>query len=331
MAPLSGPSTLRARRYRGRLTPGQKVNLVTEFMRQELNMSPAEYIKLLFDQTDRFNKLRQKAFFDVAYTSPELLKYLDNHPHTRLEVLKALKWGVSDLRTELATLIESPEFGPFRSSSSMEDLSNFNAASLTDSMTTAAPNLTNLLMTISDTPRPWEPISDQGSVLRQARLAMVLSILCYNSRPRTSTHIQTTTGLYLYSKGTKRSAIELLHQFGLTVSYDRLLTVTRELSAHSAKAVAQMGQSPNAITAYDNFEQMEGVQEQRVDDNSVFHSITTGKVFEGIEMPVGGLRQDMLDSKRQLQVCDVVFSPGNRPDSTHDQVNYVEPLNTLLS
>jgi hypothetical protein len=94
-----------ARRYRARLSPAEKIKKASDYLRTELNLSPAEYIKMLFSQTDSSNRVRQKHFFKVAYTSHEILQYLKAHPTTRIEVLNALEWGIPELRKEMAGLV----------------------------------------------------------------------------------------------------------------------------------------------------------------------------------------------------------------------------------
>ncbi|KAH6974697.1 hypothetical protein EDB80DRAFT_693140 [Ilyonectria destructans] len=95
-----------------------------------------------------------------------------------------------------------------------------------------------------------------------------------------------------------------------------------------------MGQSDESVTSYDNFEVMEGVKEQRVDHQGTFHSVTTGQVIQGIEIPSGGLRQDMLDSRAEICASDVFLAPGNRDDDINRQISRYfsyEAINTIFS
>ncbi|KAJ3453151.1 hypothetical protein MRS44_018806 [Fusarium solani] len=94
-----------------------------------------------------------------------------------------------------------------------------------------------------------------------------------------------------------------------------VLAVIKRQSEHAAKAVAAKGQQPTVVTAYDNFEQMEHVKEQRVDNQGSFHSVTTGLLIQGIEMPEGGLMQSMLNPAARLQLEDIFLSPGNQRDT----------------
>jgi hypothetical protein len=254
------------------LSPAEKLKKASNYLRTEFNLSPAEYIRLLFSQTDTSSRVRQKHFFDVAYTSPEVLRYLQAHPARRIEVLNALEWGIPELRMEIARLAGSELFGEYRASD--KDITSIE--NIAQSATTAneAPHISHLLQAISKPPR------SVGSPFCSGRIVMILAILCYSFRPRGGVNIPTLIGLYLHSKGAKRVTIELLHQLGITVSYDTILSSIRALSKESADDVANRGQALNAVTVYDNFEQTEGVQGQRIESHSSFHSVTAGKVFE---------------------------------------------------
>jgi hypothetical protein len=94
-----------------------------------------------------------------------------------------------------------------------------------------------------------------------ARIVTIISILCFSQRQNTCTGFQTTLGLYLHSKGVKRQQIELLGRLGLVISYHGVIGVIKEPSVRAAEQVKGMGQSNGSVTAYDNFELMEGVKE----------------------------------------------------------------------
>ena len=82
-----------------------------------------------------------------------------------------------------------------------------------------------------------------------------------------------------------------------------------------------IGQSDACVTAYDNFELMEGVKEQRIDHQSTFHSVTTGQVIQGIEIPPGGLRQNMLDPQIAICSSDIFLAQGNQVDDIQHQAS----------
>jgi hypothetical protein len=71
---------------------------------------------------------------------------------------------------------------------------------------------------------------------------------------------------------------------------------------------------------YDNFEQMEGVIEQCVEGNGIFHSVTAGDVFHGGEMPDRGLTENILDMNVRLEQESVLLAPGNSNDEVQHQV-----------
>ena len=96
----------------------------------------------------------------------------------------------------------------------------------------------------------------------------------------------------------------------------------KKLANHEPVSVASQGASEGAVTTYDNFEQVENVKTQQVDDNSSFHSVTTGKLLRGADIPPGGLWQEMLDPGVRLTINECLFTPGNRPDELENQVSF---------
>jgi len=149
----------------------------------------------------------------------------------------------------------------------------------------------------------------------------IILIFCFSQQQNTSTGIQTILGLYLHLKGVKRWQLELLNQLGLMVSYHTILNTIKKQSEQAAVQVTVVRQSSNLVTAYDNFEQIEGVKEQWLDHQGSFHSVTTGQIIQGLEMPSGGLRQDMLDPSVELRVSSILFAPGNMDDNLEHQVS----------
>ncbi|KAI9778771.1 MAG: hypothetical protein M1839_007861 [Geoglossum umbratile] len=303
-------------KHREHLSPPEKLKKALDYLRNELNLSPAEYTRLLFSQDDKGNRIRQKHFIKAAYTSPEILQYLQAHLAARVETLNALEWGVPELRKDIARLAKSELFGKYRVSD--KDIASIENAALSATVADKAPYISQLLHAIS------EPPQSPGSPSRSSRIVMILAILCYSFCPCGSINLPTLIGLYLHLKGVKGVAIELLHHLGVTVSYDAIMNNIRTLSKDSADAAAEVGQAPNAVTVYNNFEQTEGVQEQKIESNSSFHSITTGKVFEGLEIPSNGLDQDMLNPQAALSIKQVLFAPGNCNDEIREQVSHPE-------
>ena len=177
-----------------------------------------------------------------------------------------------------------------------------------------------LLQLIRDVMAPEFRRTHQCQKEPVARIVTIIAILCFLQHQNTCTGFQTNLGLYLHSNGVKRQQIELLSRLGLIVSYDTVIRVIKEQSAQAAIQVKDMGQDNALVTAYDNFKLMEGVKEQQVDHQGTFHSVTTGQVIQGIEIPPGGLRQDMLNPQAKICASDVFLAPSNQDDDTEHQV-----------
>ncbi|KAI9778091.1 MAG: hypothetical protein M1839_008395 [Geoglossum umbratile] len=129
-------------------------------------------------------------------------------------------------------------------------------------------------------------------------------------------------GLYFHSKGVKRMPLDVLAQFGLTTSYTSIQKNIKKLSEDAIASIAITGSSQDAVTAYDNFEQVEGVQEQCLDDNQVMHSVTMDGVMRGSCIPTGELAQGMLNPQVKLTVDDVMWANGNMVDDTERLISH---------
>ena len=140
-------------------------------------------------------------------------------------------------------------------------------------------------------------------------------------RCNSCSNLPTKLGLHLYSKGVKAWEIDLLAKFGLSISYKSVYWTMTGLAACEARLIAEWGALLCSVTAYDNFEQMEGMKAQCVNVNSMFHSVTTGIQLEGMDIPQGVLQQDMCDKQVKLGVKDVLCSPGNMDNDIEHQVS----------
>ena len=61
---------------------------------------------------------------------------------------------------------------------------------------------------------------------------------------------------------------------------------------------------------YNNFDYQEGVKHQLISNHAEMHSVTTGKVFRGADIPPGGLKKSMLHHKVPLTIEDLLYSPS---------------------
>jgi hypothetical protein len=305
--------------YSARRTNDERLDLLFNFLRNEVQWTLKDLFQALCSSKNPKNRRRQRAFADAAYNTPEVLTFYlvpSNAANlkTRLAVLDALQWGSSELRREITDLGTTDIFGKY--DESKEDMPELNSHNLINSITQEAPNMLNILQKIAE---PYEASKERENE-HWPRWAIILSILCFSQRRSHCANLPTKLGLHLYSKGVKVQEIDLLAKFGLSISYKSVNRTMKDLAAHDAQLIVERGASLCQVSAYDNFEQVEGVKAQRVDESSTFHSVTTAIQLEGVDIPEGGLRQDMFNSRAELGIRDVLFSPGNMDTDIEHQV-----------
>jgi hypothetical protein len=74
--------------------------------------------------------------------------------------------------------------------------------------------------------------------------------------------------------------------------------------------VRRYGQQLDACVVYDNFDYHEGIKHQLISTHGEMRSVTTGKVFRGVDIPPGGLKKSMLHREVPLTIHDLLSSPG---------------------
>ncbi|KAL2046058.1 hypothetical protein N7G274_001505 [Stereocaulon virgatum] len=325
--PPQPPPSVDGTRRRSPLSDAEKLDKVFECLRTDVYWSVSDFLRVLTAAEGPVNIRRKTAFAAAAYQDSNVLGlYFDDEDRpwngVRQSVIQALDLGNNELRNEVRRLGDMAPFSknPSDRGGSYEKL---DMSRVVDTSQKQAPILLQILRRIM---APELRRLYQRQTEPFARLVAILSILCFSQRHNTSTGFQTLLGLYFHSKGVKRRQLELLGQFGLSVSYHTILNIIKKQSEHAAAQVTASGQSDASVTAYDNFEQMEGVKEQRVDHQGAFHSVTTGQVLQGLEIPSGGLRQDMLDPQATLSATAIFKSPGNQSDAIERRVSQSQSL-----
>lgn len=96
-------------------------------------------------------------------------------------------------------------------------------------------------------------------------LISLLGILAYTRHKIKTNGLQRKVCLHLHASGTRRHGLDMLHGMGVCCSYQVINSAIKEISKKAADHVAALGQQPNVITAYDNFEYTMGVRQQRLD------------------------------------------------------------------
>ena len=316
---------VRKRRMATRRSPrsdAEKVDMVCNYMRQELRWSISDFDKALAFSTGPANTRRKAAFAAAAYKDSEVVKsYFDNagqlRDGCRQSIIETLDLGNNELRKEVENLGGVAPFNKYDPTLNSREIDALNIDQTLHSIQTKAPLLLRL---IRDIMAPEFRHTYQRQKEPVARIVTIISILCFSQNQNTSTGFQTVLGLYLHSTGVKRQQIDVLSRLGLIVSYHTIIGTIKDLSTRAEMQIKEMGQGEASVTAYDNFEVMESVKEQRLDHQGTFHSVTTGQVIQGIEMPLRGLQQDMLNPQARICSSDIFLAPGNQNDDVEHQI-----------
>jgi hypothetical protein len=265
-------------------TDEEKLELVSEYMRNELRWGITEYLKLVMESSSTGGRNRRIAFTKFAYQDPKALQfYLGteesmtvNERRSREHIMKHTKSGAASIREEIKKLALMKPLHKSQVSTS-GGFERMDISSIIEGLETTCPLFLSLLRTI---PRPLRNASvvdeEEGTTANQNYLIVtIIGIICRATRSIESSGFQLQLSVYLHSKGIKRRQLEALSQFGLCCSYRTTMRAINNQNEESAKRVAAQGKSPSIVTAYDNFEQMEHVKEQRLDNQSSFLSVTT--------------------------------------------------------
>ena len=312
-------------------TDEEKLELVSEYMRNELRWGITEYLKSVMESSKAGSPNQRVAFARFAYEDPKALQfYLGSEESitvkqrcSREHIMRHTKCGASSIREEIKKLATTKPFHKSQVSGS-DGFERMNISSIIEEVETTCPLFLSLLRTILQPLRNASATDDEeGATVNQNYLIVtIIAIVCRAARSIESSGFQLQLSVYLHSKGIKRRQLEALSQLGLCCSYRTTMRAIKKKNEESARRVAAQGNSPSVVTAYDNFEQMEHVKEQRLDNQSSFRSVTTGQCIQGIEMPPGGLQQSMLHSSVELQLKDIFFSAGNQADTIENEVRF---------
>lgn len=245
----------------------EKLNLVWRYIVDEMNWSIGEFVHTLCTSEGQANTRRKTAFARVAYQDLAVLDACigrSGGPGTaesRGHLIEYLDIGAIELRKEIASLAR---FKPFHRSQEAED-GGFERLDMRKLIETAEKTCPLLLRTLRGVLQPHSQVRggyDNLPPQVDGVLVNILAVMCGSQRRNESSGFQLQLSVYLHSKGVKRRQIEALHRLGLCCSYHKTLQVIKRQSEAAAEAVTLRGQQPTAVTAYDNFEQMEHVKEQ---------------------------------------------------------------------
>ncbi|KAF5122360.1 hypothetical protein E5D57_002265 [Metarhizium anisopliae] len=323
-SPKPFSSQLNANARKKRRESAEKLDLVWRYIRDDLNWSIGDFVRALATSGGQTNAQRRTAFAKATFQDATVLDSFvgrsgnKNIASSRGHLIQYLNIGAIELRQEIEQL---SRLKPFLDTKGDEMVgferlsSNQIIGAAEDKCPLLIQTLRSILTPENHVRRCYKGMEDSGYLIN------ILAVLCRSQQRNRSSGFQIQLSIYLHSKGVKRRQLEALQRLGLCSSYHKTLQVIKKQSEQAAKAVAARGQQPTVITAYDNFEQMEHVKEQRVDNQSSFHSVTTGQLIQGIEMPEGGLLQSMLNPTTKLQLEDIFLSPGNQRDAIEVEIS----------
>ena len=310
------PISARTGPRRRRVAPDEKLDEVIRLLREKFNWSPGEFVTALAKSSTRKNKRRLENFKRVIFGDDRVVRRLvASSEAIRYRILDALNWGSGELLSELDQLAKLELYSKYNPSK-LDIFLNSDISALASILQENAPRTLHLLQLLSQPRAKWFERKAQY----MARYALITSILCFTRNGHTATNLPTILGLHLFARGTKAREINLLQRFGVTVGYGQVHSTLEKLSSEAAEAISREAREESIFTAYDNFEQSENVKSQRLDDPSLFHSVTSGLQLEGSDIPPGGLRQSMLGNN-PLSFKQTIGAPGNIVDSTEQEVS----------
>ncbi|KAI9763921.1 MAG: hypothetical protein M1839_006119 [Geoglossum umbratile] len=256
-------------------------------------------------------KKEKSTFMRHLHQKKKVLDELINY--NKDNVRDCLTGGPTQLTKEVELLASTSYFGTWKLDR-VTSFSDLDMPAILDLVERRAPRLLSFLRELMRAPGSSraEPVG---------RYIIVLAIICFSRHREKCNNLPTLLGLHLHSHGTKRRLIELLNHLGVSISYSSVNAAVKAISEMAKGDIARAGSAEDSITAYDNFEQTMGIKEQRIGDNSVFNSVTTGKVIQGRDIPHGGLRQDMVNPEAELSILDIVLAPGNSTSGIQAEIS----------
>jgi hypothetical protein len=262
--------------------PSKRLARAMEFLRKELHWSLGDFVTAILKSDDTWANIRRDALQDA------FLEHVDapracGYRRTQDILIYFLEQG--QLRKEIDILSKLPPFF-IEEADLLPAFDQLNHAAAIARVEAECPLLMRYTRSML--------MSRYSGIAEDGPLFMMLALIscCYHKKK--SSGFQRALGVHLHGQGLKRRQLELVSKLGVCSSYAITRRVVAKQTSRSGERIKDIGKSDTVVTAYDNFEQMEGVSAQRLDNKSSLQSVTTGQAVGGIEIPQGGLRQDML-------------------------------------
>lgn len=324
------------KRYIGGLSNFDRVSDIMEYMRSRHRWGTTDFTRNMVTaepiNSTAYNvkNRRVKHLYD-ALEQAEVLHAITESK----EIPKPPRFGrkklIKTIHAEIAALGKIPggfpTYHPTTSPAEME------LSKIQETIREHAPELVELLQDLMG-----PSSSDSMDVI-----TMIISMIAYQQAPRTYNQFSFHLGIYLHSLGAKRRALSTLAGLGVIPSYTTIarkyddliklgkvtslcgrIILLQPFSVYSTNAniflqnqIREIAQTHvrDIIICWDNFDYNQTVRHQTLREPSKHFCATTGKLCVGLDIPPGGLKQEMCNLSIELQPFDVLCADGNANDA----------------
>jgi hypothetical protein len=119
----------------------------------------------------------------------------------------------------------------------------------------------------------------------------------------------------LHANETKRRVIETLNHVKLFVKYQRVLKQFKFLRTNQEKDIKNLNQIRQFFVTWNNFEQIERIKDQRLNNKIKFLFVITTQIFSSIWMFEDELKQSMLNQSIELNYRSILNHKVFKRDS----------------
>ena len=203
-------------------------------------------------------------------------------------------WFVDILRLEIKALCGHDIFGSYGIPDDAKEFGSLSHLKDTELVIrNTAPQWTHLISAVVQEKRSRSGGDPASGADGNGNTVLIFARLCNMMRPTRCANFQTLLGLYLYQGGTRRRVLDTLNQLGLTVSYRTVQRRLEEINVDAKRRLQLVGQTPNAVITWDNFEYTEGRRGERTGEAVTFRSITTALQCDSRILDPRALTQSM--------------------------------------
>jgi hypothetical protein len=150
---------------------------------------------------------------------------------------------------------------------------------------------------------------------KTTRWIIIFFILCYIHKFIKCNLWIVNWDLQLYANETKRRVIKTLNHVELFVKYRRVLKQFKSLRTSQERDMKNLNQTRQFFVTWNNFEQIERVKDQRLNNKIKFFFVITTQIFSSIWMFENELKQNMLNQLIELNYRSILSHKTFKRDS----------------